>query len=74
MTPEIKESDARREFLKTWGRFAGVTPPALVMLLSTSLTSNAVGASTGRSGKGNNGEEYSDRERRSIESALRRVS
>jgi hypothetical protein len=55
MTPEIDESDARREFLKTCGRFAAVTPPALTMLLSTSLNSSAVAASMGRSGKGNNG-------------------
>ncbi|MBW5438781.1 hypothetical protein FXB41_29670 [Bradyrhizobium canariense] len=39
------EDDDRREFLKTCGRFAGVTPPAMTLLLSTSLTSNAIAAS-----------------------------
>jgi hypothetical protein len=42
------EKDERREFLKTCGRFAAVTPPAITLLLSTSLTSNAIGASGGR--------------------------
>ncbi|MCA1369384.1 hypothetical protein I6F15_18520 [Bradyrhizobium sp. BRP14] len=48
----------RREFLKACGRFAAVTPPAVTMLLSTSLTSNAIaksgngGGSGGGKGKG----------------------
>jgi hypothetical protein len=42
------EDDDRREFLKTCGKFAAVTPPAITLLLSTSLTSNAIGASGGR--------------------------
>jgi hypothetical protein len=49
--------DDRREFLKKCGKFAAVTPPAITMLLSTSLTSNAI-AKSGRGGgriKGNNG-------------------
>lgn len=37
-----REDDDRREFLKTCGRFAVVTPPAMTILLSTSLTSNAI--------------------------------
>ncbi|WP_046119884.1 hypothetical protein [Ensifer aridi] len=47
----------RREFLKSCGRFAVVTPPAVTMLLSTSLTSNAIAKSGGGGGrpKGNNG-------------------
>jgi len=32
------QDDDRREFLKTCGRFAAVTPPAMTLLLSTSLT------------------------------------
>ena len=54
-----KSDDDRREFLKSCGRFAIVTPPAVTMLLSTSLTSNAIAKSGGGGGggkvKGNNG-------------------
>jgi hypothetical protein len=39
------EDDDRREFLKTCGKFAVVTPPAITLLLSTSLTSNAIARS-----------------------------
>ncbi|PST27146.1 hypothetical protein C7U60_02340 [Mesorhizobium plurifarium] len=59
--PEIpnqppKSDEDRRKFLKSCGRFAVVTPPAVTMLLSTSLTSNAI-AKSGGDGKvkGNNG-------------------
>ncbi|SFO98398.1 hypothetical protein SAMN05216330_105211 [Bradyrhizobium sp. Ghvi] len=41
------EDEDRREFLKTCGKFAAVTPPAMTMLLSTSLTSNAIAHSGG---------------------------
>jgi hypothetical protein len=54
------ENEDRREFLKTCGRFAAVTPPALTMLLSTSLTSTAI-ANSGGGGdnrNGNNGNHY----------------
>ncbi|MBP1885239.1 hypothetical protein [Sinorhizobium mexicanum] len=44
--PSRSEED-RREFLKSCGRFAVVTPPAVTMLLSTSLTSNAIAKSGG---------------------------
>ncbi|HKH03307.1 MAG TPA: hypothetical protein VKB08_21670 [Bradyrhizobium sp.] len=46
----------RRQFLANCGRFAVVTPPAITMLLSTSLTSDAI-AGSGASGRihGNNG-------------------
>jgi hypothetical protein len=48
----------RRDFLKKCGTFAAVTPPAITMLLSTSLTSKAI-AKSGRGGgsprTGNNG-------------------
>ncbi|WP_439363224.1 hypothetical protein ACNJYD_21325 [Bradyrhizobium sp. DASA03005] len=33
------EHDDRREFLKTCGKFAAVTPPAVTMLMSTSTRS-----------------------------------
>ncbi|WP_439405781.1 hypothetical protein [Bradyrhizobium sp. DASA03076] len=36
------EDEDRREFLKTCGKFAAATPPAMTMLLSTSLMSNAI--------------------------------
>jgi hypothetical protein len=49
---EQREIEDRRKFLKSAGRFAAVTPPAITVLLSTSLTSDAIA----RSGaKGNNG-------------------
>lgn len=53
-----RSDEDRREFLKNCGRFAVVTPPAVTMLLSTSLTSNAIAKSGGGGGggsKGNNG-------------------
>ena len=37
----------RREFLKKCGKYAAITPPAITMLLSTSLTSNAIAKSGG---------------------------
>jgi len=49
-----EEAD-RRKFLATCGKFAVVTPPAITMLLSTSLTSDAITASGGRTVHGNNG-------------------
>ncbi|SDH88888.1 hypothetical protein SAMN05216338_1014137 [Bradyrhizobium sp. Rc2d] len=33
----MDEDGDRREFLKTCGRFAAVTPPAMTLLLATSL-------------------------------------
>lgn len=47
------ESD-RRAFLDRCGRFAAVTPPAIAMLLSTSLTSNAIASSAGGRGRSGN--------------------
>lgn len=41
------EDTARRDFLKTAGRFATVTTPAVTVLLGTSLRSQAIAASTG---------------------------
>ena len=42
----------RRKFLASCGKFAAVTPPAITMLLSTSLNSKAIARSGAR---GNNG-------------------
>ncbi|EIG63675.1 hypothetical protein Bra1253DRAFT_00184 [Bradyrhizobium sp. WSM1253] len=43
-----QEADDRREFLRSCGRFAAVTPPTITALLSTSLCSNAIASSDGR--------------------------
>ena len=49
---DTRADEDRRKFLATCGKFAAVTPPAITMLLSTSLNSTAIA----RSGaKGNNG-------------------
>jgi hypothetical protein len=53
---EQQEIEDRRKFLISAGRFAAVTPPAITLLLSTSLTSDAIASSGARGGpKGNNG-------------------
>lgn len=49
------DSEDRREFLKTCGKFAAVTPPTVTLLLSTSLTSSAIASSGGNIVRGNNG-------------------
>ena len=41
------EAQARRDFLKKAGRFAAVTPPAITLLLGTSLDSEAIAKSGG---------------------------
>lgn len=41
------EAEARRDFLKKAGRFAAVTPPAITLLLGTSLSSRAIAKSSG---------------------------
>ena len=48
---DTSADEDRRKFLATCGKFAAVTPPAITMLLSTSLNSKAIA----RSGEGNNG-------------------
>ncbi|WP_136619040.1 MULTISPECIES: hypothetical protein [Mesorhizobium] len=50
----VSEAQARRDFLKTAGRFAAVTPPAITLLLGTSLNSTAI-AKSGGSPQGNSG-------------------
>lgn len=42
----------RRDFLKSTGRFAATVPPAMTVLLSTSLSSPAIAQSSGRSYSG----------------------
>jgi hypothetical protein len=49
---QIEANEDRRKFLASCGKFAVVTPPAITMLLSTSLNSTAVAKS---GGNGNNG-------------------
>jgi hypothetical protein len=52
MTDDNSEEDrARREFLKKCGRFAAITPPAVTFLLSTTLKSKAIAASSGSPGR-----------------------
>jgi hypothetical protein len=50
--PISSEDQARRDFLKKAGRFAVVTPPAITLLLGTSLNSRAIAGSAGSRGKG----------------------
>jgi hypothetical protein len=49
------ENEDRRQFLKSCGKFAVVTPPSMTLLLSTSLTSTAIARSGSHSVPGNNG-------------------
>lgn len=56
--PATEANEDRRKFLASCGKFAAVTPPAIAMLLSTSLNSEAITYSGGRGhhgGRGNNG-------------------
>jgi len=46
-TPEMDGNEDRRKFLAACGKFAVVTPPAITLLLSTSLHSPAVAGSGG---------------------------
>ena len=39
---DTSADEDRRKFLATCGKFAAVTPPAITMLLSTSLNSKAI--------------------------------
>lgn len=54
----LSATEDRRRFLKTCGRFAATVPPAITVMLSTSLYSEAIAKSGGGGGggpKGNNG-------------------
>jgi hypothetical protein len=48
--PEVESSgvEDRREFLRKAGTFAAITPPVVTFLLSTSMSSRAIAASSGR--------------------------
>lgn len=46
-SPEASVDAARRQFLGKAGRFAAVTPPAITLLLGTSLGSQAIAGSNG---------------------------
>ncbi len=46
-------AEDRRKFLASCGKFAVVTPPAITLLLSTSLNSTAVAQSAGNNGNHN---------------------
>jgi hypothetical protein len=58
MTNPTDEDEDRRKFLISCGKFAAVTPPAMTVLLSTSLTSTAI-AHSGGQGAGGYGREHS---------------
>jgi hypothetical protein len=45
------EASDRRAFLSTLGRFSAVTPPAITLLLSTTLSSQAIAHSGGGRGR-----------------------
>lgn len=51
---QVAESD-RRDLLKKFGSLALVAPPVITVLLSTSLSSQAIARSSGGDSKGNNG-------------------
>jgi hypothetical protein len=51
------EDEDRRKFLASCGKFAVVTPPAITLLLSTSLTSTAIARSGGHGYGGNNNDQ-----------------
>ena len=48
--PFLKGQEDRRRFLQSCGRFAVTVPPAMTILLSTSLSSKAIAKSTGGGG------------------------
>lgn len=54
-SPDVNATEDRRKFLATCGKFAVVTPPAITMLLSTSLTSDAMAKSGVQTDPGDNG-------------------
>ncbi len=49
------EEDGRRAFLKKCGTYAAITPPAVTFLLSTTLSSKAIAASSGHPAHGGKG-------------------
>ena len=59
MSKDIEIED-RRKFLISCGRFAAVTPPAMTLLLSTSLTSTAIARSGSYGNDGAPGHSFFD--------------
>ena len=55
MTEKSAHERDRRAFLAKAGKAAVIVPPAMIMLLSTSMTSPAIGQSSGKAPNGNNG-------------------
>jgi uncharacterized membrane protein len=53
--PQNEHDDDRRKFLAVCGKFALITPPALTVLLSTSLNSAAIAHSSGSNDGGSGG-------------------
>ena len=51
-TRSFATTEDRRRFLQSCGRFAVTVPPALTIMLSTSLSSTAIAASAGGGGGG----------------------
>jgi hypothetical protein len=62
-SPEISANEDRRKFLAACGKFAVVTPPAITMLLSTSLNSTAIANSGGRGDPGEHRDHDNDHDR-----------
>jgi hypothetical protein len=60
---ETRLDDDRRKFLATCGQFAIVTPPALTVLLSTSLNSEAIAKSGGHVDRDGGDGDRGDRDR-----------
>jgi hypothetical protein len=54
-SPATEADEDRRKFLATCGKFAVVTPPAMTLLLSTSLHSSAIAGSSGWGGRKTDG-------------------
>ena len=55
-SPDIDANEDRRKFLAACGKFAVVTPPAITVLLSTSLNSDAIaGSGNNENNNGKNG-------------------
>jgi hypothetical protein len=57
---EMSADEDRRKFLEACGKFAVVTPPAITLLLSTSLNSGAIAASSAQNEQGQDGNSDGD--------------
>jgi hypothetical protein len=59
MRSESRKTEARRDFLKTCGKFAVATPPAMALLLSATDRSYATASSGGGYSHGGRGSHHS---------------